>query len=89
MTGTTSISAGRLRRGLLAPLFLMALGTTFLAVDLGYVDPHELHALAHLAWPVVLVLIGVEIVYARRTPYLALVAEILIVAVAAVAIALA
>jgi hypothetical protein len=89
MTGTTTVSAARIRRGLLAPLFLMALGTTFLAVDLGYVDPHALHELAHLSWPVLLVLIGIEVVYARRAPFLALAAEVLVVAVASVAIALA
>jgi hypothetical protein len=88
MTGATTISAARIRRGLLVPLLLMALGTAFLAIDLGYVDPHALHELAHLAWPVLLVLVGIELVYARRSPFLALAAELLVVAVAAVAIAL-
>ena len=77
------------RRGpsLLLPLLLIALGAVLLAGNLGYVPPISGRALLRL-WPVLLIVIGVEVALARRRPYLALAIQVLVVVVA-VALAMA
>ena len=89
MTNGSSPSVEGHRRGLLLPLLVVALGATVFAVQVGLFDPDTLHALAHVAWPVLLVLIGVELLHARYRPYLALALEALVVLTAAVAFVLA
>lgn len=82
MTPNTSLPVVQIhRRGLLVPLFLIALGAMFFAANLGYALPISARAVFGL-WPVVLVVIGVEVALARRTPYLALAVEVLVIAAA-------
>ncbi|MBI2773868.1 MAG: hypothetical protein HYX56_05195 [Chloroflexi bacterium] len=67
------------RGGLLWPVVLIALGAVVLLGNLGYVPPVSWRALAAL-WPLVLVTVGIEMLVARRQPYLALALEILVIA---------
>lgn len=61
----------RSRGGVLVPLILIALGVVFLLGNLGYLPPISIRAVAGL-WPLILVLVGIEILFARREPLLAL-----------------
>jgi len=71
----------RRRRGLLFPLLLIALGALFLAGNFGYIPPVSARALFQL-WPLLLVVSGIEMIFARREPFLALGLEILVIVVA-------
>ncbi len=80
-TLTTTSAPGerpRRRRGLLFPLLLIVVGALLLAAEYGYLPPLSVRALLSL-WPLLLILPGVEMIVARRQPYLALVIELLIV----------
>lgn len=83
MNDTTlpAAQAPRRPRGLLFPIILIAIGGLILAGNLGYIPPVSARALFQL-WPLLLILPGIEMLLARREPYLALALEILIVAAA-------
>lgn len=71
------------RRGLVWPLLLIAVGGVFLAANAGFIAPVRLVDLLNL-WPLVLVLIGIDLALARRWPLGALAAELLVIALGAV-----
>jgi len=67
------------RRGLFWPLLLIVVGLVFLLANFGAIPPVSVLSLLGL-WPLVLVLIGVDIAIGRRWPIAALVADVLILA---------
>jgi hypothetical protein len=67
------------RRGLFWPVLLIAIGLVFLLANFGYIGPFSPIALISL-WPLLLILVGIDIAFARRWPYPALAAEILLIA---------
>jgi hypothetical protein len=66
------------RRGLFWPLVLITLGLIFLLANLGYLGPVSLVALLSL-WPLLLILAGIDIAFARRWPVGALAAEVAVI----------
>lgn len=69
------------RRGLFWPVLLIAIGLVFLLANFGYIRPISAIALISL-WPVILILIGIDIAVGRRWPLAALGMDIAIVAAA-------
>ena len=57
------------RHSLALPLLLIAVGVLSFAANMGYVDPASVRAFVRMSWPTVLVLIGVEILFARTNPF--------------------
>ena len=70
----------RRRRGVFWPLLLIALGLLFLLQTLGLISGVSWLAIASL-WPILLILIGLDIAFAGRWPVPTLVAEVLVIAV--------
>lgn len=77
---TTAPKPRRSMGGVIVPLLLIGLGVAFLAANLGYLPPVSLRAVLSL-WPLVLVLVGLEILLAKREPLLALATQILVIVV--------
>lgn len=69
----------RARQGVFWPLLLIALGIVFLLSNFGVISGVSWLAVASL-WPLLLVLIGLDIAFARRWPLQALAAEVLVIA---------
>ena len=69
------------RRGMFWPLVLIAVGVVFLLGNYGLVQPVSFLALLAL-WPVLLVLLGIDIAFARRWPIETLAAEVVIIGLA-------
>src|SRR5205807_4975623 len=69
----------RPRRGVFWPLLLIALGLIFLLQNFGFITGVSWLALASL-WPLLLVLIGLDIAFARRWPLPTLVVEVAVIA---------
>jgi hypothetical protein len=69
----------RARQGVFWPLLLIALGIVFLLSNFGVITGISWLAVASL-WPLLLVLIGLDIAFARRWPLPALAAEVLVIA---------
>lgn len=69
----------RARQGVFWPLLLIALGIVFLLSNLGVISGISWLAVASL-WPLLLILIGLDIAFARRWPLPALAAEVLVIA---------
>ncbi|OLC10087.1 MAG: hypothetical protein AUH39_02950 [Chloroflexi bacterium 13_1_40CM_67_9] len=69
----------RPRRGVFWPLLLIALGLIFLLQNFGFVSGISWLAVASL-WPLLLVLIGLDIAFARRWPLPTLVVEVAVIA---------
>jgi hypothetical protein len=69
----------RPRRGLFWPLLLIALGLVFLLQNFGFISGISWLAVASL-WPVLLVLIGLDIAFARRWPLATLAVEVAVIA---------
>ncbi len=67
------------RRGLFWPILLIAIGLVFLLVNFGYIRPISAVALISL-WPLILILIGVDIAIGRRWPLAALGIDVAIIA---------
>ena len=67
------------RRGVFWPLLLIALGLVFLLQNFGFISGVSWLAIASL-WPLLLVLIGLDIAFARRWPLPTLVVEVLVIA---------
>jgi hypothetical protein len=67
------------RRGVFWPLLLIALGLIFLLQNFGFISGVSWRAVASL-WPLLLVLVGLDIAFARRWPVPTLVAEVLVIA---------
>ncbi len=70
----------RRRRGVFWPLLLIALGLLFLLQTMGFISGVSWLAIASL-WPILLILIGLDIAFAGRWPVPTLVAEVLVIAV--------
>jgi len=71
----------RRRRGLFWPLVLIGTGFVFLLGNYGLIQPVSL--VTYLAlWPVLLILLGIDIAFARRWPFGTLVAEVVIIGLA-------
>jgi len=68
----------RRRRGVFWPLLLIALGLLFLLQSLGYISGISWFAIASL-WPILLILIGLDIAFAGRWPLATLAAEVLVI----------
>ena len=68
------------RRGLFWPLLLIVVGLVFLLANFGFVAPVSILALVSL-WPLILILIGVDIAIGRRWPLAALAADVVIIAI--------
>src|SRR5207237_800532 len=66
------------RRGVFWPLLLIALGVLFLMGNFGLISGVSWRAILSL-WPLLLVLIGLDIAFARRWPLPTLAAEILVI----------
>ena len=69
----------RRRRGVFWPLLLIALGLLFLLESLGYISGISWLAIASL-WPILLILIGLDVAFAGRWPLATLAAEVLVIA---------
>jgi hypothetical protein len=69
----------RPRRGVFWPLLLITLGLLFLLQNVGLISGISWLAIASL-WPLLLVLIGLDIAFASRWPVAALAAEVLVIA---------
>jgi hypothetical protein len=69
----------RPRRGVFWPLLLIALGLIFLLQNFGFISGVSWLAVASL-WPLLLVLIGLDIAFARRWPLPTLVVEVALIA---------
>ena len=69
----------RPRRGVFWPLLLIALGLIFLLQNFGFITGVSWLAVASL-WPLLLVLIGLDIAFARRWPLPTLVVEVAVIA---------
>jgi cell wall-active antibiotic response 4TMS protein YvqF len=69
----------RARQGVFWPLLLIALGIVFLLSNFGVITGISWLAIANL-WPLLLILIGLDIAFARRWPLPALAAEVLVIA---------
>ncbi|HEX9268533.1 MAG TPA: DUF5668 domain-containing protein [Candidatus Limnocylindria bacterium] len=69
------------RRGVFWPLALIAVGLVFLLANYGLIEPVSFVTLLAL-WPVLLILIGIDIAFARRWPIATLVAEVAIIGLA-------
>jgi hypothetical protein len=67
------------RRGMFWPLILIGIGLVALLANYGFVQPVSVVAFLAL-WPVLLVLLGVDIAFARRWPLPTLGAEVAIIA---------
>ena len=61
----------RRRGGVIGPLVLIFIGAVFLLENTGYLPPNFWMNLWRL-WPLVLVLVGIELLLAHRVPWLAL-----------------
>ena len=68
------------RRGLVWPLLLIAFGSVFLAANFGLIGPVSVAALLSL-WPLILIVIGIDIALGRRWPVAALAANAVVIAV--------
>jgi hypothetical protein len=67
------------RRGLIWPLLLIAIGLAFLAANYGLIGPVSVVALLSL-WPVILIIVGIDIAVGRRWPLAALGADVAVIA---------
>jgi len=67
------------RRGFFWPLLLIVLGVVFLGANFGVIPPIRALDVANL-WPLLLVLLGIDIALSRRSPLLALAAEVAVIA---------
>jgi hypothetical protein len=67
------------RRGVFWPLLLIALGLIFLLQNFGFISGVSWLAVASL-WPLLFVLIGLDIAFARRWPLPTLAAEVAVIA---------
>src|SRR5206468_910686 len=76
------------RRGVFWPLVLIALGLLFLLSNYGFISGVSWLAILNL-WPLLLILIGLDIAFARRWPLPTLVAEVLVIAAGLVLVAAA
>ncbi len=83
MTDTTTpvppSDSGRRRRGLFWPLTLIGVGLVALLANYGVIQPVSFLSFLAL-WPVLLILLGIDIAFARRWPVPTLAAEVAIIA---------
>jgi len=68
------------RRGLVWPLLLISLGLVFLLANFGLIGPVSVIALLSL-WPLILIIIGIDVAVGRQWPLAALAADVLVIAV--------
>jgi hypothetical protein len=65
------------RRGLFWPLLLITIGSVFLLANYGLIGPVSALAILSL-WPLILILVGIDIAIGRRWPLAALAADVLV-----------
>jgi hypothetical protein len=73
----------RWRESRLVPMLLITIGAALLGANVGLWSGDVPHALLHL-WPAILILVGVELLFGRGAPALALALESVVVALALV-----
>jgi hypothetical protein len=66
------------RRSMFWPLVLIAIGLIALAANYGWVEPVSIISILAL-WPVLLILLGIDIAFARRWPVATLALEVVII----------
>lgn len=66
------------RRGLVWPLLLISIGLVFLLANFGLIGPVSVVALLSL-WPLILIIIGIDLAVGRRWPLAALAADVLVI----------
>ena len=71
----------RPRRGLFWPLVLIGVGLIFLLGNYGFIQPVSFLSLLAL-WPVLLILLGIDVAFARRWPLETLAAEVVVIGLA-------
>ncbi len=87
--GDSGRSADRHRRSLIGPLILIVVGALFLLSNLGFL-PWGFWGTLWQFWPVILVLIGIELLFGRFHPWLgAIVAVVIVAVVIALSVAMA
>jgi len=86
MSSSIEKPAPRSLGGLILPLILIGLGVAFLLANLGYLPPISIRAIADV-WPVVLILIGIEVLLGRRQPLLGLGLQLVVLALAVAIVA--
>ena len=68
------------RRGLIGPVILIVVGALFLLANFGLIAPIPLLNLLSL-WPLILVIVGIDIAIGGRWPLAALAADVLVIAI--------
>lgn len=68
-------------RGIVWPILLIALGIAFLLANFGYIPALDVGRAFITLWPLVLVMIGIDLAIGRRSPSAALALQLLAVAV--------
>ena len=86
MSSSIEKPAPRSLGGLILPLILIGLGVAFLLANLGYLPPISIRAIADV-WPVVLILVGIEVLLGRRQPLLGLGLQLVVLALAVAIVA--
>jgi len=67
-------------RGLIWPILLIAAGATFLLANFGYLPAFNIGRAVVVLWPIVLILVGIDLALSRRMPGAALGLQILALA---------
>jgi hypothetical protein len=78
-----TIVTSQWRQSRLVPMLLITIGAVLLGANVGLLPGDAPHALLH-AWPVILILVGVELLLGRSAPAPALALESVVVALAVV-----
>lgn len=78
---TDTVPVRRSRRGTFWPLVLIAIGSVFLLGNYGLIRPVSVVALLAL-WPVLLILLGIDIAFSRRWPVPTLAVEVAVIGLA-------
>lgn len=86
MSASIEKPAPRSLGGLILPLILIGLGVALLLANLGYLPPISIRAIADV-WPIVLILIGIEVLLGRRQPVLGLALQLVVLALAVAIVA--
>ncbi|HET8567700.1 MAG TPA: DUF5668 domain-containing protein [Candidatus Limnocylindria bacterium] len=68
-------------RGIIWPILLIALGVAFLLSNFGYIPALDIGRAIAVLWPLVLVMVGIDLAVGRRNPSAALALQLLAVAV--------
>ncbi|MBI3522104.1 MAG: hypothetical protein HY071_03255 [Chloroflexi bacterium] len=67
-------------RGIVLPLVFILAGLVFLAANFGYIAPINIGRAVALLWPLILMIVGIDLALARRFPLAALGGEVAVIA---------